>query len=298
MRKTTTLLVAVLTAGIAAVAPAGVDGRGKAVMQKRTGYGLTNGGSLVKFEAANTSRVRRVGTITGLAAGERLVGIDIRPVVGEIYGLGDKSNVYEINRRTGRATRKSSLTAAGGGAVTLRGSSFGIDFNPTSDRLRVTSDSGQNLRINVDSGVTATDGDLANRNGGGQPRVVGVAYSNNDGDSFLDRSQLVPAGRRATGTRLYAIDAARSSLAVQDPPNDGTLQTVGRLRRGTGSDVGFDIFSPVNGEGNTVGNVGYASLRRGGVTRLYKVNLRTGRTTAVRGGRGAFRTVKDIAIVP
>lgn len=302
MRKTMAMLVVVLTVGVGASAPAGMAGKKSAVKQKRTGYGLTDAGSLVRFDAANTSRARRVGTITGLAAGEKLVGIDIRPVVGEIYGLGDKSNVYELDRQSARGTMKSSLKTASGAAVALEGTSFGIDFNPTSDRLRVTSDARQNLSIDVDTGVTTIDQALAYRTGGrnarAQPKVVGAAYSNNDNDSFLDPAQLYPAGRMATGTKLYTIDSARGSLALQDPPNDGTLKTVGKLRRRTNSAFGFDIFSPVHSEGNTVSNIGYASLRQAGRTRLYKVNLRTGRANPVRGGGREFRAVKDIAIVP
>ena len=292
------MTMAVLTMGLGAVVPDAVAASKKRVKQMRTGYGLTASGSLVKFDAGNTSRARRVGTITGLAAGERLVGIDIRPLIGEIYGVSNRSNVYEIARRSGTATLKSSLKTADGAPVALQGTSFGLDFNPTNDRLRLISNARQNLRINPDSGVTIADGTLAYRNGGEQPSVVGAAYTNNDNDSFLDRAQLYPAGRMATGTQLFTIDAARSSLALQDPPNEGSLTTVGGLGRRTGSTVGFDIFSPVNSEGNTAGNVGYASLRRNGGTRLYKVNLGTGRTTPVRGSNGQFRAVEDIAIVP
>lgn len=292
------MLVALLTVGLGAVAPSGADARGKAVKQKRTGYGLTGAGTLVKFDAANTSRARSIGTITGLAAGERLVGIDFRPVLGEIYGISDRSNVYEIDMRSARASMKSSLRTASGATVALEGTSFGIDFNPTSDRLRVVSDARQNLRIDVDTGATTVDQPLAYRNSGARPAVVGAAYSDNDNDSFLDASQLYPAGRMATGTKLYTIDSARSSLALQDPPNDGSLKTIGRLLRRTSSSVGFDIFSPVNSEGNAVSNVGYASLRQGRRTRLYKVSLRTGRASLVRGNGSAFGAVQDIAIVP
>ena len=292
------MTMAVLTMGLGAVVPDALAISKKRVHQSRTGYGVTGSGSLVKFDAGNTSRARRVGAITGLAAGERLVGIDIRPVIGEIYGVSTRSNVYEISRRSGRATLKSSLKTADGAAVALQGTSFGIDFNPTNDRLRVVSDARQNLRINPDSGVTTVDRTLAYRNGGGQPSPVGAAYTNNDGDSFLDPAQLYPAGRRATGTKLFTIDAARSSLALQDPPNEGSLRMVGGLGRRSGSTVGFDIFSPVNSEAVTVGNVGYVSLRRNGRTRLYKVNLGTGRTKPVRGASRQFGAVEDIAIVP
>lgn len=302
MRKKTVVLVAVMTAGLGAVAPSGVDGKGKAVKQMRTGYGLTGAGSLIKFNAANTSRTRTIGRITGLASGEKLVGIDFRPVLGEIYGLSDRSNVYEVDMRSARATMKSSLKTAGGAPVTLEGTSFGVDFNPTSDRLRVVSGAGQNLRIDVDTGVTTLDQTLSyragDRNTGSRPQVTAAAYSNNDNDSFLDSAQLYPAGRMATSTKLYTIGFARSSLSLQDPPNDGSLRTIGRLLRRTNSPVGFDIFSPVNSDGNVVTNVGYVSLRQGRRTRLYKVSLRTGRATLVRGDGSPFGAVQDIAIVP
>ena len=43
----------------------------------------------------------------------------------------------------------------------LSGTAFGFDFNPTVDRIRVVSDTGQNLRLNPDTGaVAAVDGAL------------------------------------------------------------------------------------------------------------------------------------------
>lgn len=301
MRKTIAMVVAAVTAGLGAVASAGVADKGEVTLRP-SGYGLTAAGSLVRFDAGNTSRTRRVGTITGLAFGEKLVGIDIRPTGGEIYGLGDKSNLYVIDRESGRSTMRASLRTAGGAPVALAGTSFGIDFNPTSDRLRVTSDARQNLWIDVDTGITTVDQPLAyrtgDRNAGSPRRAAAVAYTNNDNDSFVPPSQVDRPGRIATGTKLYTIDSARSSLALQDPPNEGTLKTVGKLRRRAGSTVGFDIFSPVNSQGNTVSNIAYATLRRSGRTRLYKVNLRTGRAKPVRGRGGQFRAVTDIAIVP
>ena len=299
MRRTMAMLLAVV--GLGALAPAGVAGKDNAVKLKRIGYGITADGSLVRFDAGNTSRARQIGTITGLAAGERLVGIDISPYVGALHGLGDKSSLYEIDMGSARAVRKASLVTESGDAVTLRGARFAIDFNPASDRLRVTSDTGQNLRINVDTGVTSVDRALAyaagDRNAGATPAITGAAYSNNDSDSLVT-PPLVPAGRVATGTTLYSIDAARGSLVTQEPPNEGTLQTVRRLRPRAGTPSGFDIFSPTDSAGNTVRNVGYAAFRRGGRARLYKVNLRTGRTTRVKGNGRAFRAVQDIAIVP
>lgn len=302
MRKTLMMLVAALGVALGALAPADVAGKAKGQKIKRAAYGLTSAGSLVRFDAANTSRARTVGAVTGLGAGEKLVGIDFRPATGLLYGLGDKSGVYQIDPGSARATMTSSLRTASGVAVTLQGTRFGIDFNPTVDRLRVISDASQNLRINVDNGATTVDQAIAygagDTNAGTRPEAVGAAYTNNDNDSFVD-PPLIPFNRAAaTATSLYTIDSARDVLALQDPPNDGTLKTVGKLRQRTTSAVGFDVYSLPNSEGDTGSNTGYAALTRGGRARLYKVNLATGRAKRVAGGGGAFRAVEDIAIAP
>ena len=242
-----------------------------------------------------------MGTVTGLAGGEKLVAIDVRPATGQLYGLGDKSGVYQLDQRSAGATMKSTLKTADGAALSLQGARFGIDFNPTVDRLRVISDAGQNLRINADTGATTVDQVIAYGSGdrsSGRPKAVAAAYTNNDNDSYVTPA-LIPFNRpAATGTKLYTIDSARDSLAVQDPPNDGTLKTVGRLRQRTTSAVGFDVYSFPNSEGDTASNTGFASLSRGGSARLYKVNLATGRAKRVKGARSAFSAVQDIAIVP
>ena len=302
MRKTLIVIPAALAVAVGALAPTGVADNGQPKSTKRPAYGLTGDGSLVRFDAANPARAERVGKITGLAAGERLVGIDFRPATGELYGLGDRSNLYQIATQSARGTLRSSLTTEGGAGLALQGMRFGIDFNPMVDRLRVTSDAGQNLRVDVDTGVTIVDRPIAygprDRNGGKRPQAVGAAYTNNDNDQAMGGSLISFGQSPATGTRLFTIDAARGSLALQDPPNDGTLRTVGRLRQRTTSAVGFDVYSFQNSQGNTASNTGYASLSRSRRARLYKVNLATGRARPVRGGGGAFSAVEDIAIRP
>jgi hypothetical protein len=276
------LVVAAGLAAMLAIAPA-AQGR-----NNRPAYGLTLAGSLVKFDATNPSRAKRVGRVSGLASGERLVAIDFRPRTGELVGLGSDANLYSLSTRTATASRKSSLATMAGG-VTLRGERFGIDFNPTVDRLRVVSDGGQNLRVNVDTGITTIDGALnyapGNGNGGLATGISGVAYTNNDGDG-------------ATGTQLFGIDARLDLLVLQSPPNAGTLSTVGRLEN-TGLAVGFDVYSSRDSSRRAVSNTAYVSNRLfTRPTRLFKVNLANSRRTRVRGGGRLFGRVADIAIRP
>ena len=79
--------------------------------------------------------------------------------------------LYVVSPLTGAAT-------AVGGPFTpaLSGTVFGFDFNPTVDRIRVVSDTGQNLRLNPDTGAVATADGAINP---GTPRIVGSAYTNN-----------------------------------------------------------------------------------------------------------------------
>jgi uncharacterized protein DUF4394 len=220
-------------------------------------YGVTQGNRLVTFQSDNVTNVAPTHAITGLPGGENIIGLDVRPLNGQLYGLGKTSRLYVINPRTGAARQVGATPFI----PALAGASFGFDFNPTVDRIRVTSDAEQNLRLDPDDGtVTGVDTSLAYAPGdpgaGTNPNVGGSAYTNNF------------AG--ATATTLFDIDNARHALVIQNPPNDGTLTTVGAL--GTNNNaVAFDI-----GEGN----VGYAVLN-GEQNRqnLFRIDLTNGHAT-------------------
>src|SRR4029453_12592543 len=116
--------------------------------------------------------------ITGLQAGETVLGIDFRPATGGLYALGSTSRLYTINPTTGAATQ-----VGAAGAFTLSGTAFGFDFNPVVDRIGVVSDADQNLRLIPDTGalVGVADTPLAYATGdpnfGLNPNVVGAAYT-------------------------------------------------------------------------------------------------------------------------
>ena len=221
---------------------------------------VTSLNQLVRFDSATPGTISSSVGITGLQAGETLLGFDYRPATGGLYAIGSTSRLYLINTSTGAATQVGSA-----GAFTLSGTSFGVDFNPTVDRLRVTSNTGQNLRINPNDGtLAATDTALAyaaaDPNAAATPRIVGSAYTNNF------------AG--ASVTTLYGIDSNLDILATQNPPNAGVLNTVGALGFNTSDFVGFDI----SGSGTA-----YAILTApaGSFPQLYTINLSTGSATLV-----------------
>src|SRR5262249_19862360 len=150
---------------------------------------------------------------------------------GMLYSVTNNAGagrLYTVNTATGVATQ------VGTTPFTLTGAAFGVDFNPVPDLLRITSDTGENLRINPGTAAVAgTDTALAyaatDPANGTAPVVVGSAYTNNF------------AG--ATSTKLYDIDANLDRVVLQGAatPNDGQLFTRGGLGFDTTDQVGFDI---------------------------------------------------------
>lgn len=220
-------------------------------------YGLDSANTLVVFRATRPDLISRTTAVTGLPAGERLVGIDFRPADGRLYGLGKTSRLYLIDTTSGAAT----AIGAAPFTPTLIGTAFGVDFNPVVDRLRVMSDSTQNLAIDpVADTVAGSDVALAYASGdahaGASPVIAAAAYTNS----------VAGAGT----TTLYAIDAALSVLVTVPTPGSGQLTTVGFLGVRTTSAVGFDI------DGST--GLAYVTLSplTGGASRFYGLNLATG----------------------
>ncbi|MED5596315.1 DUF4394 domain-containing protein [Janthinobacterium sp. P210006] len=273
VRNLYTLNLAAATAPATLVAAVGVteDLRGIAltVPAAPIAYGLTDDARIVTFKTATPNTLDANVAITGLAAGERLLGFDIRPKDGLLYGVSSAGRIVTIDPATGAASVKATLAADAADAsapyTAIAGTAFGVDFNPVADRLRVIANTGQSLRINVDTGATTTDGAI-NR-AGAAPVVTAAAYSN----SF--------AG--TTATTLFDIDTASASLALQNPPNDGTLVNVGLLGVAAAGDVGFDIAGGANG-------LALAVLRTSatGPSSLYRIDLATG-AAVLSGGAAA-----------
>ena len=265
------------------------DIRGLALRPAKTPVvvGLTDDGRLVSFAPLSPATITSTVTVTGLAAGETLLGIDVRPKDRLMYGLSSTGKIYMIDPATGAATAKATL-AVDPADTTLPyagmiGTAFAVDFNPVADRLRVISDTGQSLRINVDTGATTTDGPI--NMAGTAPVVTGAAYTN----SF--------AG--TTTTMLFDIDIFADTLSLQNPPNEGSLTAVGPLGVNAAGDVAFDIAGGGNG-------LALAALRTvaGGPSTLYRIDLVTGAATPVNGAAtpatslvGNGIGLRDIAIV-
>lgn len=246
-------------------------------------FALTANGNLIAFNAQTPGTLTRNLTVTGLGAGESLVGIDFRPANNQLYAVSSASRIYTLNTTTGAAT------VVGTTAFTpaLNGTRFGMDFNPVPDRIRLVSDAEQNLRLHPDTGAVAgTDSALVyaqgDANASANPNVAAVGYTNNF--------------RGATTTTLYGIDSNLDTLVRQGSlggapvsPNSGQLFTVGALGVNTTDQVGFDILAP--------GDTALASLTAQGAANssLYFINLLSGTATLI-GQIGGNAVIRDLAV--
>jgi hypothetical protein len=229
--------------------------------------GLVDGKSIVTIDPAT----RKVASKVDVKGAGTLVGIDVRPVDGMLYGVTGDGSIVTIDIKSGQATEKSKLSDMLKAGVTAT-----VDFNPVADRLRVMGSDGTSLRVNVDDGKATVDGSHKFKDGdpnaGKTPKVVAGAYTNSW------------KGTKATG--LYNIDATTSSLVVQAPPNDGVLNTVGSLGIAVSGPVAFNIVA-LGEERND------AWLAAGGA--LYSVDLKTGKATMAGKIEGLSGMLTDIA---
>lgn len=266
-------------------------------------YGVDIINQLIRFSPGSPGTVTGPIPISGLLPGENILGIDFRPSNGLLYGVTSGNNntttgnrIVTIDQNNGVATQVSILNDGASpvpAPVVLDPSSgeFAVDFNPVPDRLRIISEgSNQNLRVNVDTGATIVDGNVAyapgdpNASKNTPPETVnvtGAAYTFPDNDP-------------ATGTTLYDIDSGGTRtnpsniLSVQNPPNSGTLNTVGNLGVNSNDLVGFDIGTGVNGPAYAAFDVGFGN-------ELYTINLTSGAANNI-GVIGYNPALVDIAI--
>ena len=226
---------------------------------------IADADTLVTFDSGSPGTIRNTINVTGLAPGENLMAIELRPLNDVLYVVTDMDRVYLIESCSGTA-----IPVGAGFGLTLAGTVFGMDFNPTVDRLRLVTEAEENFRFNP---VTATVVDADPGTAGVQMdtalsppgTVVAAAYDRNDNDP-------------TTPTTLYVIDAASDRLLTQGGINGtpsanlGALMDVGPLGVDAASAAGFDIVGA---------SQAFALLNVGGQSRLYSVNLASGSATAL-----------------
>lgn len=253
---------------------------------------LTKSNKLLRIETTAPGLIQGQTTVTGLQPGENLLVIDCRPSTGQLYGVTDSSRLYVINP-TGAATQVGSGSfspALNLGGIQGLAVDLGFDFDPVTDQIRVVTSTGQNLRLNPDTGsVVGVDSTLAfasgDQNAGRAPAVSAAAYTNNF------------AG--ATSTTLYTIINGNGSgfpptvLATQGSTggspvsaNAGQLFTVGTVGLVYIEPTGLDIAPD---------GTAYALLTSTDtLNQFFTINLATGAASHIGGIGPEF--VRDMAI--
>lgn len=246
---------------------------------------LTEKLELLTIPSNQPTKVLQRVRLTGLAAGDMLVGIDYRIAKGMLYALGRSGRLYTVDTASG------ALKPVGNPAVALQGDAVGVDFNPVADRVRVITSSGQNVRLHPDSGaLAATDPAPAyaptDKRAGTKPEVVAAAYTYNKRDDKLTTNFAIDRN----GGYLVTMGSAEGVQPVVSF-NTGQLFTVGSLGLAEMTDASMDIAD--------LSGAAYAAVRlkSHATTRLYAVDLQTGKGRFI-GTIGDGDKVLGMAIEP
>jgi hypothetical protein len=284
-------LLATVAAGCGMMGAREVEGPPR----KETILALTESNKLLRFNAGQPQKAVAVGTVSGLQPNERLLGIDFRVAKGVLYALGSSGRIYTLDTKTAQAKQVGVEPLA----FSFSGDEFGFDFNPAVDRIRIVTDSGQNMRAHPDTGAgvdgnptepglqrdgtlawAPTEPDRDNR----KPRIVAAAYTYNKQNEKI--------------TTNYAIDAQSGSLVMQGSkegatpavsPNTGQLFRVGSLGVSSFSEASFDIAD--------VTGAAFVSINYGRAGKLYVLNLDTGSASLI-GTIGGGEKIRGISVEP
>ena len=239
--------------------------------QGKTIYAVDLGNNFALFHSASPGTVDRNLPITGLLVGDRIVGIDFRPVDGKLYGVGLDSRVYVVDTITAVASPVgATFTPA------LDGTHFGMVLDPATDKIRIQSaESGQNLQIDPATGqVVSAD--------------AALAYAPADPNAGLDPDIAATAVTSGAGAATYGINWFRDELVVMADPANGQVRTVGSTGVTTAACAAMDVASD---------GVMYASMTISGINNLYTMNLTTGAATSL-GEIDVVVSIQSIAIPP
>ncbi|MCA0235975.1 MAG: DUF4394 domain-containing protein [Bacteroidetes bacterium] len=251
-------------------------------------YALTATNHLISFDSEAPGIIRDIVPVTGVAAGQLLVGMDFRPSNGDLTALGynavtGEARLYNVDRISGAATAIGDAP----NTLALGNGDIGVDFNPVVDRVRVVGANNANYRLHPGTGaLVATDVNLSyaatDINSGINPAAGAAAYSNSYNGT--------------TATTLFVYDDSLNVFCTQNPPNNGILNTIGTsglVVNPSEPSIDFDIY--YNYE--TAANEAYLSANTGSalIDQLYTVDLTTGNTSLV-GKIGLGIAVRDIAV--
>ncbi len=236
-------------------------------------WALIDGNTLITFNRTSPEIVSSVVELTGLAAGETLIGMDFRVADGKLYAIGSQNNLYRLPHTATTPSAAVTRVSALGSAVVLQNVSYGVDADPVNDVLRVIGSDGSNHTVNFETGAVSTDAPLSGR------KVSAIAHTH--------------AFSGSTGTVLFGLDlsgdASSDALVLIPGPADGSSRDAGTLRVDGAASAAFDVVG-TNLEA-------YALLNIDNATRLFRINLGNGVATLM-GSLNRQGTVNGLAIPP
>jgi Domain of unknown function (DUF4394) len=264
--------------------------------RKENIHAVTAGNNLISFNAGQPQTILSRKPLTGLQAGEEVLGIDYRISKGVLYALGSSNRLYTINPATGAVTQVGQETFA----VPLAGTEFAFDFSPTSDRIRVVSTGGQNLRLHPDTGAVVDSDPKApaiqidspvayvagDDNAGKTARIAAAAYTYNKVNDKITTNYAIDAG-----LGVLAIQGTREGVTPVISSNTGKLFTVGQLGIAGMERVAFDIADTTGAAFAAITMPGKSS------SDFYLINLQTGRAMLL-GTVGGGEVVRGISFEP
>jgi Domain of unknown function (DUF4394) len=165
---------------------------------------VTSTGDVVQLHSDSGPGLTGIHKVTGLAAGESIVGLDRTPA-GELLGLTSAGNIASVDRDTGKATPKFAApvtTAVAANAPVT----FAVAPDGASARIITP---GRDVVINLATGAAT--------NGPGLTFAAGDPHAG---------AQAAPALDYAADGRLIGLDAAQKAYAVQSAAGAATLQTL------------------------------------------------------------------------
>lgn len=220
---------------------------------------INSGTQIGVFDSANAAAAGFVN-ISGLSAGETLIGIDLRPSNNTIYGISSANRVYTVDAYSGAATFVSALSTS---IIDTR-LGYGFDFNPAADfagnaSLRLISSAGNNYAVNVNTGAIAFSGTIAS------------------GFSATAYTGSTPAGAPTTTPTLYYVNSGTDTLNVNVNAGAFNAPNIQPVGTGLGVDIlnanGFELFA--DGSAFLAATVDDGGLQ----TRLFSIDLITGKAS-------------------
>jgi len=265
-------------------------------------FGITNSNQLFTMASISSpSSISGPYTITGVASGQTLVGLDSRQGNGRLYALGYNSTSGQAQLYTITGSGSSYTANAVGSATTAmslgNGSRIGFDFISTLDnQVRITSSNGNSYIMNTDNGSVMSSGSgslsyaTSDLHSGATGAIAATAYSNN----YYGADAADQYGYDVTNNLLVRFDNANYYNNTSNYPS--TLHSVGLtsglVLSGT-SNVGMDNWYDNNTHTNSIYLTGTTLLSGG--AHLYRMDNVTGLASDMGAIGTGNLSVNDIA---